>query len=140
MAQICTPEYGGDQWHAYIVNSQSDLDAIAANCTTVNGTITMSANYTGGFSLSNIRNITEDIRWFQANSSNVPPQITSMELPDLEYLGGSLNMFGIPTLTSLIAPKLATVGWSLDIDYVQEVDLRSLVDLEYLGITGNVSR
>ncbi|EED15843.1 conserved hypothetical protein [Talaromyces stipitatus ATCC 10500] len=138
LAQLCTPEYGYEGY-AYIVNDQSDLDAIAANCTTVNGTIIMSANYTGGFNLSNIRNITENIQWFQANRSDVRPQTTSIYLPDLKYLGGTLDMPGIPTLTSLIAPKLATVGWSLSIDYVQEVDLRSLVDLEYLSITGNVS-
>lgn len=140
MAQICTPELG-DEGYAYIVNSQSDLDTITANCMTVNGSILMSVDYTGGFSLANIRNITGNLQWYQSSGpSDNTPQTTSMDLPDLEYVGGSLEVSSIPTLTSLIAPKLETVHWSLDIDHAHEVDLRSLVDLEYMRIAGNVSR
>jgi hypothetical protein len=139
MAQTCTPENGYEGF-SYLVDGQSDLDKITAKCTTVNGSIAMSVNYTGGFHLPNIRNITNGIRWYLTEPNNDAPKTTSMDLPDLEALGGSLEINGISTLQSFTAPKLETVGWAADIDYAQEVDLRSLVDLEYLTITGNVSR
>lgn len=139
MAQICTPEIGYEG-NSYIVNNQSDVDAIAAKCTTINGGISVTTNYTGGFHLPNVRNITSNIRWFQYELTNDVPKMTSMDLPDLEYLGSSLEMPGMPTLKSFTAPKLATVAWGVNVEHAQEVDLRSLVDLEYLSITGDVSR
>lgn len=139
MAQICTPEYGYEGY-SYMVDGQSDLDKFTTKCTTVNGSIAMSVNYTGGFHLPNIRNITNGIRWYRYGPYDDVPKTTSMDLPDLEFLGGSLELTGMPTFQSFTAPKLETIGWLADIDYAQEVDLRSLVDLEYLIVTGNVSR
>ncbi|CRG83803.1 hypothetical protein PISL3812_01159 [Talaromyces islandicus] len=138
MAQICTPEYGYEGY-SYMVEGQCDLDNITAGCTTVNGSISMSVNYTGGFYLPNIRNITGNIRWYLSEPLDAVPKTTSMHLPDLEFLGGTLDVSSIPTLQSFVAPQLQTVEWAANIEYAQEVDLRSLVDLEYLTITGNVS-
>jgi hypothetical protein len=136
MAQICTPEDG----YRYLVGRQSDLDEITAKCTTVNGSITMTVNYTGSFYLPNIRNITNGLWWSLTEFKNETPKTTSIDLPDLEFLGGSLEFNDISTLQSFTAPKLETVEWAANIQCTQEVDLRSLVDLEYLTITGNVSR
>ena len=140
MAQICTPEYG-NEGYSYIINNQSDLDEIAAKCTTVNGSIAMSYNYTGAFRLPNIRNITRTIKWLRIlRLTEDSPKPTSIDLPDLEFLGGSLYMNGLPTLKSVTAPKLKTVGWNADIDYAEEVDFRSLTESEYFSVMGNVSR
>lgn len=139
MAQVCTPEYGYEGY-SYMVNGQSDLDKFTAKCTTVNGSIAMSVNYTGGFHLPNIRNITNGIRWWQDGPNDNVPKATSIDLPDLEFIGGSLELASMPSLQNVTAPKLKTVVWEADIECTQEVDLRSLVDLEYLTVTGNVSR
>jgi hypothetical protein len=136
MAQTCTPEDG----YRYLVGRQSDLDEITAKCTTVNGSITMTVNYTGSFYLPNIQNITSGLWWSLTEFKNETPKTTSIDLPDLEFLGGSLEFNDISTLQSFTAPKLETVEWAANIQCTQEVDLRSLVDLEYLTITGNVSR
>ncbi|KAB8264654.1 hypothetical protein BDV32DRAFT_145331 [Aspergillus pseudonomiae] len=138
MAQICTPERGYEGY-TYVVYDQSDVDEITAKCTTVNGSIAMAYNYTGGFHLPNIRNVTRSIDWVQSRHFGSFPNTTSVDLPDLEFLGGSLGLNNLPALQSLTAPKLATVGWSTDIGYAREVDLRSLVESEYLQVRGNVS-
>ncbi|KAE8137732.1 hypothetical protein BDV38DRAFT_282666 [Aspergillus pseudotamarii] len=139
MAQICTPEYGYEAY-SYIINNQSDLDEISAKCTIVNGSIAMSYNYTGAFHLPNIRNITGSFKWFQyPEYIGVYPEPTSISLPDLEFLGHSLYFNSLPALKSFTAPKLKTVGWNADIDYAEEVDLRSLAESEYLSVRGNVS-
>ncbi|KAE8420322.1 hypothetical protein BDV36DRAFT_293459 [Aspergillus pseudocaelatus] len=139
MAQICTPEYGYEGY-SYIINNQSDLDEISAKCTTVNGSIAMSHNYTGAFHLPNIRNITGSFKWFQdPDHIGVYPEPTSISLPDLEFLGHSLYFNSLPTLKSFTAPKLKTVGWNADIDCAEEVDLRSLAESEYFSVRGNVS-
>ncbi|OGM46540.1 hypothetical protein ABOM_004593 [Aspergillus bombycis] len=138
MAQICTPERGYEGY-TYIVYDQSDVDEITAKCTTVNGSIAMAYNYTGGFHLPNIRNVTRSIDWVQSGHFGSFPNTTSVDLPDLEFLGGSLGLYSLPTLQSVTAPKLETVGWSTEIGYAREVDLRSLVESEYLQVRGNVS-
>ncbi|KAE8311858.1 hypothetical protein BDV41DRAFT_565420 [Aspergillus transmontanensis] len=139
MAQICTPEWGYEG-ESYIINNQSDLDEIAAKCTTINGSIAMSYNYTGAFHLPNIRNITKGFKWFSILSVGGDyPRPTSINLPDLEFLGGSIWFNSLPTLKNFTAPKLKTVGSKAFIDVTQELDLRSLVESEYLAVRGDAS-
>ncbi|KAB8220096.1 hypothetical protein BDV33DRAFT_191480 [Aspergillus novoparasiticus] len=139
LAQICTPERGYEG-ESYIINNQSDLDEIAAKCTTINGSIAMSYNYTGAFHLPNIRNITKGFRWFQIiDLSSDYPKPTSINLPDLEFLGGSIWFNSLPTLKNFTVPKLKTVGSKAFIDVTQELDLRSLVESEYLTVGGDAS-
>jgi hypothetical protein len=139
VAQICTPDYDDHGRRAYIVNTQSDLDMIAAECTTVNGSISVGTNYTGSFSLPNVRNIS-NIWWEESRPlASYIPAPTSMDLPDLEVLGYGLYLDGLPTLANFSAPKLKTV-YALDMDYVQTVDLRSVEEPRFAGIKGNITR
>ncbi|EIT81586.1 hypothetical protein AO1008_00578 [Aspergillus oryzae 100-8] len=139
LAQICTPEWGYEGY-SYIINNQSDLDEIAAKCATINGSIAMSYNYTGAFHLPNIRNITKGFKWFTILAVSMDdPKPTSINLPDLEFLGGSIWFNSLPTLKSFTAPKLKTVGSKALIDVTQELDLRSLVESEYLSVRGDAT-
>lgn len=101
----------------------------------------MSYNYTGAFHLPNIRNITKGFKWFTILAVSMDdPKPTSINLPDLEFLGGSIWFNSLPTLKSFTAPKLKTVGSKAFIDVTQELDLRSLVESEYLSVRGDASR
>ncbi|RMJ23437.1 hypothetical protein PHISP_05690 [Aspergillus sp. HF37] len=132
MTQMCTPDYG-----VYYVNAQSDLDTIAAECTTVNGSIVLGNNYTGSFSLPNVQNITHRI---QADYRPYFPAPTSMDLSDLEFLGDSLSLSYLSTLANLSAPKLKTVGSDIWLGYVQTVNLRSLEEADQIYMCGNITR
>ncbi|KAL2842932.1 hypothetical protein BJY01DRAFT_199687 [Aspergillus pseudoustus] len=139
--EFCTPPYG--TWgNAYVVDTQDVLDEIASHCTTVNGSVVMFANYTGAFSLPNVRNITGSLEWRSVlDDPNLPeePSPTEIDVPDLEYVGSSVYMNSLPALRNFSAPKLRTVGWSVSIDYAVDVDLRALESAEYIQYTGNVS-
>ncbi|GAD98404.1 conserved hypothetical protein [Paecilomyces variotii No. 5] len=136
-AQTCTPDRGY-YGYAYIVNAQSDLDTIASKCTTVNGSVVIGTNYTGSFSLPHVQNLTGEFRW-ESNLANTTPAPTSVDLPDLEFVGSSLDLQGLSSLLSFSAPKLKTVGWSVDMDYVRTVNLTSLEQAEYVQIVGNLT-
>ncbi|KAL3432214.1 hypothetical protein BDV09DRAFT_206107 [Aspergillus tetrazonus] len=135
MAQVCTPEslYGYD--HAYEIADQSTLDAIASECTSINGSIYILSNYTGSFYLPNIRNISGDVHWY-ADTSYL---YDSISLPDLEHINGSLNIQAGYNLRNISAPKLSLVGRLVQVDYAHNVDLRSLQHAEYASIFGNLS-
>lgn len=138
MAQICTPNYGTNGY-AYTVTTQSELDMIATECTTVNGSIIIGTNYTGSFSLPNVRNITSQF-WMEGRpislSTSAP---ASIDIPDLEFLGDGLFLRDLQILTNFSAPKLRTVRL-VTMDHAQSVDLRSLEGAESLDIIGNITR
>ncbi|KAL2812297.1 hypothetical protein BJX63DRAFT_397056 [Aspergillus granulosus] len=139
--QICTPALG-DRGHTYVVSTQDELDLIADHCTTVNGSVVLFANYTGGFHLPNVRNITGGLAWrawYADPYTPEQPSPTTVDLPDLEYVGESMSMHSLSTLTKLSAPKLRTVGWTVDVEYAAEVDLRALESAENFRYMGNVS-
>jgi hypothetical protein len=141
MAQLCTPEYG--YWgYAYVVNTQSEVDAIAQSCTTINGSLVMYANYTGGFYLPNIRNILGSLQWrslLRDTYSPDQPSPTTVDVPDLELVQNSLQMGSLPALRNFSAPKLKSVGWEVSVDYAVNVDLRALKEAEYFKYMGNAS-
>ncbi|KAL3475404.1 hypothetical protein BJX99DRAFT_229852 [Aspergillus californicus] len=137
-AQICNPPWG-EYGYSYMAHSQSELDGIAERCTTVNGSVVMGFNYTGSFYLPNVRNITRLFRWAMDADLTQMPTPTSVDLPDLEYLGSSMWLNSLPTLRNVSMPRLKTAGWDVNMDYVYEADFRSLETAEYLTITGNMS-
>ncbi|KAL5041446.1 hypothetical protein BDW71DRAFT_167529 [Aspergillus fruticulosus] len=149
MAQVCTPEslYGYD--YAYYVTNQSTLDTIASECTSINGSILISYNYTGSFYLPSIRNITGDVQWYADSlysyeyegfsNRYVTSPVNSISLPDLEHIDGDLKLQHLYDLRNISAPKLSSVGHSVYVDYAYNVDLRSLQDAEYVSIYGNLS-
>ncbi|KKZ67230.1 hypothetical protein EMCG_07080 [[Emmonsia] crescens] len=136
MAQICTPNYGNNGY-VYTVTTQSELDMITTECTTVNGSIIIGANFTGTFSLPNVRNITSQ---FWAEGRGISPSIStiaSVDLPDLEFLG-DLFLESRRIVTNFSAPKLKTARL-VTMDHAQSVDLRSLEGAESLDIVGNIT-
>ncbi|PYH75740.1 hypothetical protein BO82DRAFT_359799 [Aspergillus uvarum CBS 121591] len=137
VAQVCLPPLGEDGY-SYNATDQSVLDAIAKNCTTINGSIVIATGYTGSFYLPNVRNITGQIRYGWEGDPAVPAP-TSISLPDLEYMGSDMYLLGISTLANVSAPMLKTAGWALRMDYVQDVDLRSLETVRYVEISGDIS-
>ncbi|RAH65432.1 uncharacterized protein BO66DRAFT_395508 [Aspergillus aculeatinus CBS 121060] len=137
VAQVCLPPLG-EYGYSYNATDQSVLDAIAKNCTTINGSIVIATSYTGSFNLPNVRNITGQIGYGWEGTPAVPAP-SSISLPDLEYMGSDMYLLGISTLTNVSAPKLRTAGWALRMDYVQNVDLRSLETVRYAEIFGDVS-
>ncbi|QSS62859.1 hypothetical protein I7I51_02602 [Histoplasma capsulatum] len=127
MAQICTPDDGS--WgYAYMVRNQSDLDVIAASCTTINGSLIMGVNYTGPF---NTRRLLKP---------PYHPAPISVDLPDLEFLGDGPWFGGLSTLTNFSAPNLKRVGHEVRLSSVQSVNLTSLEEAESLQIEGNIGR
>jgi hypothetical protein len=136
--------------YAYYVANQSTLDIIASECTSINGSIRISNNYTGSFYLPNIRNISGDIQWY-ADPSNMyeyrhstgrfdTSPVNSISLPDLEHIDGSLDLQYLYDLRNISAPKLSMVGHSVNVDCAYNVDLRSLQHAKYAYIFGNISR
>lgn len=125
----------------YYVESQSGLDEIADHCTTVNGTIVMAYNYTdSSFYLPKVRNITGSLQWeHNLDYYDTRPSPATIDLPDLEELGSSMYLNGLPTLRNISMPKLETQGWELHVNYVHEADFRSLETGKYITITGNIS-
>ncbi|KAG5296408.1 hypothetical protein I7I50_09530 [Histoplasma capsulatum G186AR] len=139
MAQICTPDDGS--WgYAYMVRNQSDLDVIAASCTTINGSLIMGVNYTGPFSLPNVRNITSLFRSEALTEPPYHPAPISADLPDLEFLGDGPWFGDLSTLTNFSAPNLKRVGHEVRLRSVQSVNLASLEEAESLRIEGNIDR
>ncbi|KAL2859260.1 hypothetical protein BJX68DRAFT_261704 [Aspergillus pseudodeflectus] len=141
MAQVCTPENG--YWgYDYVVNTQSEADAIAQSCTTINGSLIMYANYRGAFHLPNVRNMLGSLQWRSLLAdpySPDEPSPTTIDVPDLELVRNSVYMGSLPALGSFSAPRLRSVGWSVQLDYAVDVDLRALEEAEYFSYTGNVS-
>ncbi|KAL4922056.1 hypothetical protein BDW62DRAFT_172899 [Aspergillus aurantiobrunneus] len=138
-AQLCTPLLGS-YGYTYIVENQSEVDEIAAHCTTVNGGIMIAPNYTGSFFLPNVRNLTNGLGWFRViGDPETEATPVSVELPDLEYAGSDLSLNGLPTLRNVSMPRLKTVSRHLNADYVYEADFRALETAEYVAITGNMS-
>jgi hypothetical protein len=136
VAQVCNPPYG-EYGYAYNVSSQATLDQLAQECTVVNGSIVIANNCTESFYLPNIQNITGLIR-SDADTSLLEATPTSINLPDLEHLDDSMY-FDFATVTNVSVPKLKT-AWEVEIEFAQKVDLSSLEDVEYLVLSGNLSR
>ncbi|EEP75974.1 predicted protein [Uncinocarpus reesii 1704] len=137
VAELCTPT-SGDYGRVFYVYSQSDLDTIAAKCTTVDGSIFIGTNYTGSFRLPNVRNITSAFQQEPSFPHKSDPAPTSIDIPDLEYLGGSL-IVDFPTVAKLSAPKLKKVHWELRVQDVATVDFRSLEEARYISVSGNIT-
>ncbi|KAL4786105.1 hypothetical protein BJX76DRAFT_355517 [Aspergillus varians] len=140
-AQTCTPPYGEYGYH-YFIDNQTTLDDLATRCTTINGSIVISPNYTGRFYLPAVQNITEMFRWALNINTNDPekqrPSPTIIDLPDLEYLGESLWLNGLSSVTNVSMPRLKTVEADVKVDYARQVDFGALEDVDYLAVVGGV--
>lgn len=115
------------------------MDGIAERCTTINGSLIISHNYTGSFYLPNVRNLTGVLRW-DIYTFDTEPTLPSVDLPDLEYVGDDLMLSTIPTLRNVSMPKLKTVRSDISVDYIYDADFRSLKKVKSIVLNGNMSR
>ncbi|KKK21942.1 hypothetical protein P175DRAFT_0529326 [Aspergillus ochraceoroseus IBT 24754] len=132
MGQECVSESG-----YFNLSSQWALDDISQRCTTLVGRLMIATNYTGPFILPNIKNITSDVflDWWDFKPT---PRPTSIELPDLESLGGNMAFQSLTTLTNLSMPKLTSLQY-LRMAYPTAMDFRSLTEAGGISLAGNFS-
>lgn len=104
MAQICQPTLlSQDEW---TIHSQSQLDIISEQCTTLVGNVEIASNYTGPFTVSGVSNITGVLS--AANTIGSRNNISVIELPDVLHLGG-ISFFSTDT-TTIYIPNAAKIG------------------------------
>jgi hypothetical protein len=86
------------------------VDAKLKGCTTIHGYISMLANYTGSFVLSNVTSISDGICTYDYDigESNAT-LITSIEVKDLTSMS-MLSIVKAPLLTTISFPKLSTIN------------------------------
>ncbi|GES63663.1 hypothetical protein ATEIFO6365_0007035000 [Aspergillus terreus] len=108
VAQICQPTLLG-QTTQWTIHSQSQLDTISKQCTTLLGNVEIASNYTGPFTVSGVSNITGVLS--AANTIGARNNITVVELPDVLYLGG-ISFLGTDTtaISILNATEIGTIS------------------------------
>ncbi|KAL4995470.1 hypothetical protein BDV10DRAFT_174576 [Aspergillus recurvatus] len=123
----------------FYVASQDDADNVGRDCSIVNGSVFINGTYSGSLVLNRVRNITVAFRvaWWDLAPT---PQLTSVELPDLEYV----RWIDLPKLTAskFSAQKLEGLdNMSLgQAAHGSELDFGSLVTAERsMTIIGNYS-
>lgn len=149
----CDTQYIGNYigyknaYEIYRFTSQDDFESKLGNCTTILGDIYLETNFSGPLVMSNVINITGDIRtWYRAeidlgdskfgHSYNFPTNLTSVKADSLIWLGG-LDLGGSPDLTVLSMPSLETIG-ILNIGSnsgmsIQFPQLKSCTEIEIFG-------
>lgn len=146
---MCTPEPLYGDIYSYEIGDQAAL-ATLRECTSINGSVSIKHNYTGSVYLPNVRSIAGDLWWYpgrlDAEGNELPlteddmSQKGSFSVPDLEHLGGRLDVQFPHYFRNISVPKLSTVDEFVSIDYAYDVDLRALRKAKQVHIYGNLSR
>lgn len=144
-AQVCTPEPLYGEIYSYRIDNQSALDSLASGCTSINGSVVIANNYTGSVYLPNIRSIDGDLAWYpdslyQGSQTEDVEFFDLVSVPDLERLGGKLDVSSSHYFRNVSVPKLSAVDGFVSIHHAHDVDLRSLRKAEQVHIRGNLSR
>lgn len=144
-AQVCTPEPLYGDIYSYRIDNQSALDSLARECTSINGSVVIAYNYTGSVYLPNIRSIDGDLAWYpdsldQGSRTEGVKFFDLVSVPDLERLGGELDISSSFYFRNISVPKLSAVDGFVSIHHAHDVDLRSLRKAEQVHIRGNLSR
>ncbi|KAL4969434.1 uncharacterized protein BDV14DRAFT_165935 [Aspergillus stella-maris] len=136
-ARDCRPDDA-----SYDIHSQDQLDELSNDCTTINGGIRILNNYTGSFVLNNVVNITS-LRAEDPTDDNDNPnsELTSIELPDLQYVNRLLDIQTRP-VTRLSLPRLRSVNESLHVAIRDEGEVRlpALSEAGDITVEGNITR
>ncbi|KAL3454114.1 hypothetical protein BJX65DRAFT_262829 [Aspergillus insuetus] len=121
------------------VASQDDLDTIAHSCTTIDGDFYISHNYTGSFVLSNVTNITGQLKGTDYKYGRAL-QLTSFELPDLQHVS-SLSVRFVPSLEKWSLPQLAYTNelYVTIPSKLENLEFPALTELGTTQIRGNLS-
>ncbi|KAL4886166.1 hypothetical protein BJY04DRAFT_178571 [Aspergillus karnatakaensis] len=107
--QLCRGNDSLPYLYQYHINSQDQLDFLAQNCTEIDATIYIDGNYSGGFILHNVTNITASLSMAHYGGVTPPGYIApSIEFPDL-ISALDLSFYDIPALRKLSLPKLERV-------------------------------
>lgn len=118
------------------INSNSDYDEVSSCSALTGGSLVIAWDYQGDFSFPGLISIALNIDAGTSTGISVPelgtPGVTSIELPDLESLGGSFRIAGVPNLESFSVPKLKTIGEEIVIGSMAATEL-SFPELESIG-------
>ncbi|KAI9035356.1 uncharacterized protein KD926_003717 [Aspergillus affinis] len=135
----CTPPFDRSYFN---VTDQHYIDALSSSCTVMLGSLLIATNFTGQFLLPNITNITGSIMldWWDWKPT---PNVTSIDLPDLQYLESSIEVAALSdTLERISIPKLEYLRSMILEQYIDnaEVDFRGLQTADVLYVRGNYSK
>lgn len=119
------------------ISSQSDADSLS-NCSTVDGSVTISSSATGTITLRNVEEIKGS---FTAESAS---GLTQVVVPDLDTLQGALTVDSLDSLTNLSMSALSKVSSGITITGNPKLKSLALEQLEevdgQLKVTGSFSR
>ncbi|RDW81744.1 uncharacterized protein DSM5745_05301 [Aspergillus mulundensis] len=116
----------------YTARTQAEIDKITQNCTTIAGELGL-VDWSGPLTLPNITRI-NSITLYSGN-------ITSIELPALEYLGSNLLLTDLPSLRRVYLPRLEYIE-GLYVDFASdapELHLPKLTNTSSIYLRGNFS-
>ncbi|KAL4904124.1 hypothetical protein BDW74DRAFT_32243 [Aspergillus multicolor] len=133
-AQVC------NSFPDTVIKDQDDIDALAVDCDTIDGNLVIDSEFSGPFVLPGIANITSIAPLGTSKLFNDPVQITSLELPNLQYLE-LLELGPLTRIQKLDLPKLESlpilaliVEASLD-----ELEFPALETAGFVAIRGNMT-
>lgn len=123
------------------MNSQDDLDAAFAGCTTIGGTILIGGNYTGGFNLSEVTTMNATILVYNdaVPSINGARMLSFIELDNLQIFSGELIISTAPYLTR-ISMASVTFMTGIQLDELQggvNLNFPELVNVTSMTIFGD---
>ncbi|KAL4947861.1 hypothetical protein BDW69DRAFT_177556 [Aspergillus filifer] len=136
IARDCRPD------SSYDIHSQDQLDELSNDCTTISGDIRILRNYTGSLILNNVVNITSLLAEDPDDDSDSPDsELSSIELPDLQYVTRLINIQTRP-ITRLLLQRLRSVNESLHVTMSDEGEVRlpALTEAGDIVVEGNMSR
>lgn len=105
------------------ITPSTNTTNLTTSCDTIDGTLTISPDFSGTLSLHELTEITGDL-----TVDNVGA-LTQLNLPGLETLGGTLRVTNNDALTNLTLHTLQTIG-ELDIKGNGKLDSVDLQNLE----------
>ncbi|KAL3476010.1 hypothetical protein BJX99DRAFT_228716 [Aspergillus californicus] len=125
------------------IHDQTDLDdLVQKGCTTIWGQLHIQSDYNGSFILNNVTNITSGGITTQEEADGVPG-VTSIELPDLVTIGGSVNLTRMDNLELLSMPKLKSIPGTLSGIFPQlatSLNFSDLQNVTNIDLVGNFTR
>lgn len=112
MAHFC--DFSEEDYYYNTVSNQEDVNTKYQGCTEIYGSIAIALNYTGSFYLANVTSISRSLLTFSSllsmsSTGDATPNLTSIELPDLNSVG-YIGIFGTPALTTMLLPSLTNVS------------------------------
>ncbi|KAL4790464.1 hypothetical protein BDV19DRAFT_372238 [Aspergillus venezuelensis] len=134
-ARDCRPD------SSYDIHSQDQLDELSNDCTTINGDIRILKDYTGSFILNNVVNITSLRTEDSSGDKDPESELTSIELPDLQYVNRLLNIQA-RHISRLSLPRLISVNESFHVVMRDEgeVHFPALSEAGDITVEGNMTR